>query len=160
MQALAEKYADVAHFPFVYIREAHPGEVYSPHESLDQKMRHAWALRELGKKTPILIDTLYGHVHRAYGGPSNMTLIMDATGHIAYRAAWTVAEDIEAALVEIIEMRVRRKEGKSVSTYYREMLGMHVNHGPQRFLGGKKAEEDFNRARAAQNSQEQDGKEA
>ncbi len=153
MQEMAEKYADQAHFPFVYIREAHPGEVYPPHESLEQKIKHAWALRELGKKTPILIDTLYGHVHRAYGGPSNMTLIMDATGHIAYRAAWTVAEDIEAALQEILEMRTRRKEGKSISTYYREMLGMHVNRGNQQFLGGKKAEEDFNRVRREREAQ-------
>ena len=150
MESLAKEYTGKVDFYVLYVREAHPGEVYPPHETLDQKIKHAWALRELGKKTPILIDTLYGHVHRAYGGPSNMTLIMDATGHISYRAAWTVAEDIEAALVEILEMRTRRKEGKSVSTYYREMLGMHVNRGNQRFLGGKKAEEDFNRARAEQ----------
>ena len=41
MQEMAEKYADQAHFPFVYIREAHPGEVYPPHESLEQKISRA-----------------------------------------------------------------------------------------------------------------------
>jgi hypothetical protein len=145
MQQMAEKYEGRAHFPFVYVREAHPGEIYPPIESMEQKMRHARALRDLGKKTTIVVDTLYGKVHRTYGGPSNMTVIVDHTGHLAYRAAWTVAEDIEEALEEILEIRERRREGKRVSTYYREIQGIKRGglRGPQVFLGGNKAEEDF-----------------
>ena len=149
MQVLAEEFEGRAHFPFIYVREAHPGEVYPPHESAEQKFRHAWALRELGKKTAIAVDTLYGKVHRTYGGPSNMTVIVDHTGHIAYRAAWTVAEDIKDALEEVLEMAALKRAGKRLSTYYREMLGIkrRTRPGEQVFLGGKKAEEDFRKNR-------------
>ena len=98
MEALAAEFADRAHFPFIYVREAHPGEVIPPIHSMEEKAAHAQSFREYGVTRQILLDSLYGRVHRRYGGVSNMTYIVDHTGHIAFRAEWTVVEDVRAAL--------------------------------------------------------------
>ena len=48
MEQLAKDFAGKAHFPFMYVREAHPGELYSAHQSIEQKFAHAQAFREYG----------------------------------------------------------------------------------------------------------------
>ena len=154
MEQLAKKFAGKAHFIFVYVREAHPGEVYPPHQYDEQKMLHAQSFKErLNIERPILVDSLYGKIHRIYGGVSNMSWIVDHTGHVAFRAAWTVAADIEAAVEEAIEVRELRRSGKSFSVYYREMTGLRpvrdeVRKAGQQFLGGKVAEQQFDDARS------------
>ena len=97
----------------------------------------------------ILLDSLYGRVHRRYGGVSNMTYIVDHTGHIAFRAEWTVVEDVRAALEDVLDARERRRDGRGASTYYVERMGVHTTQrlDKQLFLGGRRAEEDFDRAR-------------
>ena len=149
MEELAREFAEQTHFLFIYTREAHPGEVFPPHASYEQKVRHAAAFRERGLARPILMDTLDGQVHRLYGGVSNMTWIVDHTGHVAYKASWTDAVDIRGALDETLKIRERRREGGNVSPFYREIVGVRRYHPPPsegpRFLGGKKAEEDVRR---------------
>jgi len=145
MEQLAKDFAGKAHFPFMYVREAHPGELFGAHHSIEQKFAHARAFREYGVQRQIIVDSLYGRVHRQYGGVSNMTFILDHTGHIVFRAEWTVAEDIRGVLEEVIEMAGRR-----ASLYYREILGMHHTGSDNPFLGGQQAIEDMKRARAAE----------
>jgi hypothetical protein len=145
MEQLAKDFAGRAHFPFMYVREAHPGELYGAHQSFEQKWEHARAFREYGVERQILVDSLYGKIHRQYGGVSNMTYILDHTGHIAFRAEWTVAEDIRSVLEEVIEMHEIRRDGGRVSLYYREILGKHKS-GDNPFLGGQQAIEDMQRA--------------
>ena len=152
MEDIAKRFADRAHFLFVYVREAHPGEHYPPHQYIEQKVLHAESFRErLSIERPIAVDSLYGRVHRIYGGVSNMSWIVDHTGHVAFRAAWTVAADIEAALEETLRVRELRREGKPVSVYYRETTGLRPlregREGGQHFLGGTVAEEQFAAAR-------------
>ncbi|MCH8973952.1 MAG: hypothetical protein IH869_02640 [Chloroflexi bacterium] len=161
MEDMARRFADRAHFLFVYVREAHPGEVYPPHQYIEQKFLHAASFKErLGTERPIAVDSLYGRVHRIYGGVSNMSWIIDHTGHVAFRAAWTVAADIEAALEETLRVRELRREGRPVSVYYREMTGLRPlrerPEGGQHFLGGKVAEEQFAAARRDRVAQPED----
>ncbi|MDA1035481.1 MAG: hypothetical protein O3B65_01205 [Chloroflexi bacterium] len=145
MEQLAKDFAERAHFPFMYVREAHPGELYGAHESIEQKFEHARAFREYGVERQIVVDSLYGKVHRQYGGVSNMTYIIDHTGHIAFRAEWTVADDIREVLEEVLAMGAKRRAGGRVSLYYREILGMHKSDDNP-FLGGQQAIEDMKRA--------------
>ena len=82
MNDIAERYAadDVGSI-FLYTHEAHPGENYPHHTSLAQKYDHARALRdELGVSRPILVDSLDGACHRAYGSMPNMTWIFSRAG--------------------------------------------------------------------------------
>ena len=152
MEQLAKDFGDQAHFLFVYVREAHPGEHYPPHQYFEQKVLHAKAIREFGVRRDILIDSLYGGVHRWYGGVSNMSWIIDHTGLVAYRASWTVASDIRAALSEILQTRDLRRGGKQVASFYRELMGLRpaVGEGPneQRFMGGAVAQTQFEAAAA------------
>ena len=160
MEGMAKRFADRAHFLFVYVREAHPGEHYPPHQYIEQKVLHAQSFKErLGIGRPIAVDSLYGRVHRIYGGVSNMSWIVDHTGHVAFRAAWTVAADIEAALEETLRVRELRREGRPVSVYYRETTGLRPvreRHEGQHFLGGKVAEEQFAAARRDRLKEPQD----
>lgn len=153
MEELARDLADQAHFLFVYVREAHPGENYPPHQYFEQKVLHAKALRERGMSRPIVVDSLYGKVHRRYGGVSNMSWIIDHTGHVAYRASWTVEPDIRSALEEILRTRDLKRGGGQTANYYREMIGLRPASerpdGGQHFLGGRIAEEQFRQAHAS-----------
>lgn len=48
MEDLARRFADRAHFLLIYVREAHPGEFYPPHQYSEQKLLHARAIRVRG----------------------------------------------------------------------------------------------------------------
>lgn len=153
MEDLASRYADDAHFLFVYTREAHPGEYYPPIHYYEQKALHARSFRErLGIGRTILVDSVQGKVHRMFGGVSNMSWIIDHTGRVAYRAAWTVADDIERALQEVLRARMLKREGQPATVFYREIVGLRtMREGPPdglpRYMGGEVAARQFEAAR-------------
>ena len=62
---MAKKYTDLGFkFIFVYTREAHPGENYPAQSTLEQKLDHARALRQvLDVQRTILVDDLEGTGH-------------------------------------------------------------------------------------------------
>ena len=156
MEDLARRRAGDAQFLFIYTREAHPGENYPPHQYYEQKMLHAASFRErLGIERPIAVDSLQGRTHRLYGGVSNMSWIIDHTGRVAYRAAWTVAADIEWALNEIVESRQLKRSGRTAATFYREMVGLRPQRAPvegiPRFMGGEVAARQFEEAKRLSN---------
>ena len=62
MNALAERFAEQGVGSiFLYTNEAHPGENYPHLTSMEQKYRHAGALRDIyGVTRPIMLDALDG----------------------------------------------------------------------------------------------------
>ena len=82
MNALAKRFAaQEVGAVFLYTHEAHPGEQYPHLTSMAQKFNHARALRDiLGVTRPILVDSLDGACHRAYGSMPNMTWIFSRSG--------------------------------------------------------------------------------
>ena len=100
MEDMAARYAHRSvRSVFLYTREAHPGEDYRHHTSMEDKRHHARAFQaEFGIKRQILLDDLEGSVHGAYGMLPNMTWIIGSGGVIHYKAAWTDSVDIEDAL--------------------------------------------------------------
>lgn len=110
MDALAERYADRAvGSVFIYTREAHPGENYRHHTSMDDKRANARAFQghaKLGRR--ILLDDLAGTAHRAYGGLPNMTWIMGRGGFIHYKSAWTAPDDVAATLARVVDFQAGR----------------------------------------------------
>lgn len=71
----------------IYVREAHPGEHFSHHTSAQQKMDYArqWARRD-NVPWVVAVDSLDGHVHRAYATLPNAAYLIGSDGHIAFRA--------------------------------------------------------------------------
>lgn len=119
MDSLADRYADRAvRSVFIYTREAHPGENYRHHRSIDEKRQHARAFLENSKvRRQILLDDLNGTAHRAYGLLPNMTWIMGRGGLIHYKSAWTNAKDVEDALRGVIDFGANRAKNRWVAFY-------------------------------------------
>ncbi len=107
MKQLEEKYRDrdVA-FLTVYVREAHPGErgyqEYAQPPDFDHKLANARALVAKEAITrPVLVDGMDEAVHRRYGSLPNMVYVIDKAGTIAYKATWTLADEIDGVLAEL-----------------------------------------------------------
>lgn len=99
-------------FFIVYVREAHPGENFPHHVSLDQKLTHARKLRELERVSlPILADDIEGSTHKAYGLLPNMVYLIGRDGVIVYKSDWTDAHELEGmceSLVRLDEMKAQQ----------------------------------------------------
>jgi hypothetical protein len=122
---MARRYADKGiAFVFVYTREAHPGENFPAHRTMEQKLAHARAFKELfGVERPILVDDLSGTAHRLYGMLPNMTYLIGRGGRVLFRADWTDAPTIEAALDYVLAARARRRDGLRLAPFYAEFVG-------------------------------------
>lgn len=95
---------DDVQFLFVYVREAHPGEKRSAHESYEDKVDAAEQFRDDEEvEFPIVVDDLNGKIHRKYGTLPNSTYIIDKEGRVAFRALWTRPRVIAEALEELLE---------------------------------------------------------
>lgn len=113
MNAIAERFAPQGVGSiFLYTHEAHPGEYYPHLTSMEQKMRHARALRDvLGVSRPIYVDALDGACHRAYGSMPNMSWIFTRTGNPIYKSDWTDSRSVENAVEYFLDV-VERRRGK------------------------------------------------
>lgn len=119
MEDLAERYADQAvRSIFLYTREAHPGENYRHHTSMEDKRANARAFKEHSNiKREIFLDDLIGSAHRTYGTLPNMTWIMGRGGFIHYKSSWTGVADVEDALKGIIDFQENRTKNGWVPFY-------------------------------------------
>ena len=109
---------------FFYTREAHPGDTYPAHRSLEQKLAHARSFRDLfGIARPILVDDLAGTGHRAYGLLPNMVYVIGRGGRVLFRADWTDAATIRHALDYLVAARARRREGLILKPFFAEFVG-------------------------------------
>lgn len=132
MEAMAARYASRSvRSVFVYTREAHPGENYRHHRSMDDKRGNARAFRsEFKIRRAILLDDLEGTAHRAYGSLPNMTWIIGAGGIIHYKAAWTDPIGVEDALEATLDGLERRARDKLIP-YYAEHWAWRVRDEDQ-----------------------------
>lgn len=88
MKALTEKHPDTS-FEIMYVREAHPGANRPKHGDATGKLANAYALQhEDGEGRLILIDTLDGDAHAAYGSFPNAVFIINKNGCVVYYSDW------------------------------------------------------------------------
>jgi hypothetical protein len=149
LNELADKYADksVGSY-FIYTHEAHPGEEYLHLTSMEQKTRHAEALRDIyGVTRPILLDSLDGACHRAFGGMPNMSWIFDRVGRPFYKGDWTDGESIAQALVHFLNSAEKRRNKQPMAPFLVERLDFRVNDQEGFYRGlernGPKAVQEF-----------------
>ena len=124
MNALAKRLAErgVGSI-FLYTHEAHPGEHYPHLVSMEQKFRHARALRDLlGVTRPILVDVLDGACHRAYGSMPNMSWIFAQSGMPVYKSDWTDVNSVANALDYFLQVRDRRRSVERLAPFLVERL--------------------------------------
>ena len=149
MNALAEKYADQkVGSIFLYTHEAHPGEIYPHLTSMEQKFKHARDLRDmLGVTRPILIDSLDGACHRAYGSMPNMTWIFNKSGMPVYKADWTDVDSVELGIEYLLRVGERRRNRERLAPFRVERLDFRVQDQAAFYKGlernGPKAVQEF-----------------
>jgi hypothetical protein len=106
---------DKIEFLFVYVREAHPGELAPPHHSAAEKVRAAELLRDAEDiQMPVLVDDVGGSIHRRYSKLPCPSFLIDRSGRVAFRSMWSNPEGLAAAIDELIELQSERKADHSV----------------------------------------------
>jgi hypothetical protein len=158
MNETAERYAgDDVGSVFIYTNEAHPGEHYPHLTSIEQKLRHARALRdELNVTRPILVDSLDGACHRAYGSMPNMSWIFTRSRVPIYKSDWSDAASIANAIDYFLDVSTRRRARERLTGFRVERLDFRQQDRDAFFKGlelsGPKAVREF-----AEAFQESDG---
>ena len=152
MNALAERFAphNVGSL-FLYTHEAHPGENYPQLTSMEQKLRHARALRDLlGVTRPIYVDALDGACHRAYGSMPNMSWIFTGSGNPVFKSDWTDAGTVENAVEYFLDIVARRRAKERLVPFRAERLSFRRQDRKAFFEGlarnGPKAVREFRKA--------------
>lgn len=137
MNSIADRYADKnVSSIFLYTHEAHPGEYYPHLTSMKQKFQHAQALRDqLGVTRTILVDSLDGACHRAYGSMPNMSWIFLRSGIPVYKSDWTDAYSVENAVEYFLDVFSRRRAGERVAPFHVERLDYRNQDQDQFFAG-------------------------
>lgn len=98
MRQLKEEFSDVE-FLVIYVREAHPGERLSQHKSFEEKKAAACLLApKYEEHRRVLLDTLQGDMHRAYGMMPNVVYVINPDGIVHYRQDWMHIEGLREAL--------------------------------------------------------------
>ena len=152
MNAIAERYGkEKVGSIFLYTHEAHPGELYPHLTSMEQKFEHAAALRSILNVTrPILVDTLDGACHRAYGSMPNSTWIFSKTGVVMYKSDWTDVVSVEMMLEYLLSVRARRRSGERLAPFRVERVDFRTQDREGFYEGlarsGQKAVDEFRKA--------------
>jgi hypothetical protein len=93
------------------------------HDTFETKRANARLLRdEVGIRRPILLDDLAGTAHRAFGALPNMTWVLDRGGTVAYKASWTVADNVASFVDGYLSAKRNRPPGRAIGPYYTEQL--------------------------------------
>lgn len=104
MDALARTYAEEASFYVVYTREAHPGQDYPAHRSLEEKLSNAADACEYESiDRTVLVDDVDGRMHRRYVALPNAAYLIGTDGVVAHQADWLDPEALEEALETLLD---------------------------------------------------------
>src|SRR5215475_15701386 len=100
---------DDIEFLFIYVREAHPGEIIPAHSSMREKTEAARLLRdEEDMHMPILVDDLRGSIHRKYSKLPNPAFLIDKSGRVAFLSLWSKPTGLGRAIQELLEIQEER----------------------------------------------------
>ncbi len=93
-----------AHWFYLYVREAHPGERLPSHEGYEQKREQAEFFRQADEVPwPVLVDDLEGTVAHAYTKLPNAQFLVDAEGVVAFRGDVAHGPTLYRALEQLLQ---------------------------------------------------------
>jgi len=79
VQALQDEFGDRVDFIMLYVREAHPGERITQAETMDEKLEHARALKQLYDVSwTVAADSIDGDLHRALDPKPNSAFLVSS----------------------------------------------------------------------------------
>lgn len=118
-------------FLFIYASESHPGERYPHHESFEQKLAHARDLQRIEEiRFPVLVDSLDGEVHRAYGPRPNPCFVVNREQRLVYRTPATDPSSLREYLDHLLLWDEAKQRGATTNFLYLEALRFHIPDGP------------------------------
>ncbi len=89
LKRLRAQFGERVAFVSVNVREAHPGENFPQPGTLEEKLEHAHALRDMYQiPWPVAFDDIDGTLHQALDGKPNAAFLADRKGEIVFRAHW------------------------------------------------------------------------
>ncbi len=110
MDELNKRFEDVE-FILLYTREAHPGEHYEAHTSLEDKLERARTfLAEYDVERTVLVDEIEGTAHRKYGGMPNSVHIVNPDGVVVMRGDWNNIRTVTEVLKNKDENRINERD--------------------------------------------------
>ena len=90
----------------LYVREAHPGSLVPTHSTQEDKAERARQLKEKdGETRTILVDTIDGDAHMAYGSMPNAIYIIDQERKVRFKSPWNNARATRKALDALTQGR-------------------------------------------------------
>lgn len=125
VQQLYDEFGDRVDFVMLYVREAHPGELITQAETMDEKLEHARALKQLYDiPWTVAADAIDGDLHRALDPKPNSAFLVGSDETILFRSLW--AADVGAlreALDAVASGRVpdKRQSQKLIGPVVRAM---------------------------------------
>jgi peroxiredoxin len=135
MDDLQRQFDDVA-FLLLYTREAHPGENYEVHGSLEDKLQRARTFAdEYGIERTVLVDDVDGTAHRSYGGMPNSVHVISPDGVVVMRGDWNKLGRVEEVLenrdpTEVYEQDLYRGT-PHFTTHRKGAIRVMKNAGPR-----------------------------
>lgn len=118
MSDLVKFFPDVSH-AILYVREAHPGEKIKKHAQLGDKIDNARRLQKSdGEQRQILIDSLEGPTHAAYGSRPNSVFIINKNGCVMFHSDW----NNPSATTRALKLLKAGKSAAHVKSYFRPAL--------------------------------------
>ena len=145
---------------FIYTQEAHPGDAWPHHSSFVEKLAAARTfVEQTDMQRQMLVDSLDGEVHRAYGALPNMSWIVNRAGKIVYKADWTDPRTMRNALEQMGFEVAERRAGAHLTPYYMESLPQRIN-STEEFMeglldvGGPRSADEFMDAIASRSGEQ------
>ncbi len=146
LKRLHAEFGDKIRFLTLYVREAHPGENFPQPESLEEKLEHARALKEMDQiPWTVAADDIDGTLHRALDTKPNAAYLIDTEGKIVFRALWAGDErSLRKALKSLAQGRdSAKRESRAMLGPMAKAMG---NFQAVLRRAGRQAERDILRA--------------
>ena len=89
LKRLHSEFGDRADFILLNVREAHPGEHFPQPATMDEKLGHARALKELYEVPwTVAADNIEGSLHRGLDPKPNSVYLVNKDGVVVFRSLW------------------------------------------------------------------------
>ncbi len=103
VKKLKKKYKGKVDFYTVYVRENHPSEMFPAHETMDQKIKSANALKKDDKLDhDILVDDVAGSFHQIMGNFGNSIYVVGKDMRVSHWSPFTNAELLDKGIQSIL----------------------------------------------------------
>jgi len=110
MDELQKRFEDVV-FILLYTREAHPGEHFEAHDSIEAKLERARTFAaEYDIERTVLVDDIEGTAHRKYGEMPNSVHIVNPDGVVVMRGDWNDVRTVQEVLETRDENRIYERD--------------------------------------------------